>query len=300
MQGRTPLVPVPTGVGLFPGEVYYVPKKFIERDANLVHWSPQPAGGHFAACEQPELFAEDVRALRPQDPVLMPASRDRFGVVSYVFHAGGLVADLAADVASAALGRGRRHERRAPTSWSASASRDAGRLLADAGVTVSSVMAIGPAVACGDTGSIDAELAVLEAAAAIGAPGVLAFTGPRGDYSAREADARCRAWLERLAPRAVELDLVVMLEPMFPMMRAYSYVHTLSHAFELVADLDGAKVVVDTASPLVGSDGSSSCSTAHVDDVGTVQLTNVSSEALDARRFTRARRSTRARSRSGS
>ena len=62
VEGREPLVPVPTGVGLFPGEVYYVPKKFIERDANLVHWSPQPAGGHFAACEQPELFAEDVRA----------------------------------------------------------------------------------------------------------------------------------------------------------------------------------------------------------------------------------------------
>ena len=61
VEGRQPLVPVPTGVGVFPGEVYYVPKKFIERDANLVHWSPQPAGGHFAACEQPELFVTDVR-----------------------------------------------------------------------------------------------------------------------------------------------------------------------------------------------------------------------------------------------
>jgi len=61
VPGRTPLVPVPTGVGLFPGEVFYVPKRFVQRDANLVHWSPQPAGGHFAACEQPELFVEDVR-----------------------------------------------------------------------------------------------------------------------------------------------------------------------------------------------------------------------------------------------
>ena len=32
------------------------------RDANLVHWSPQPAGGHFAACEQPALFVEDLRS----------------------------------------------------------------------------------------------------------------------------------------------------------------------------------------------------------------------------------------------
>lgn len=59
--GRTPLVPVPTGVGIFPGEVFYVPRRFVERDANLVHWSPQAAGGHFAACEQPTLFVEDVR-----------------------------------------------------------------------------------------------------------------------------------------------------------------------------------------------------------------------------------------------
>jgi pimeloyl-ACP methyl ester carboxylesterase len=61
VPGRTPLVPVPTGVGLFPGEVFYVPRKFVEQDANLVHWSPQPRGGHFAACEQPELFVDDVR-----------------------------------------------------------------------------------------------------------------------------------------------------------------------------------------------------------------------------------------------
>jgi pimeloyl-ACP methyl ester carboxylesterase len=61
VPGRSPLVPVPTGVGLFPGEVFYVPRRFVERDANLVHWSPQAAGGHFAACEQPALFVEDLR-----------------------------------------------------------------------------------------------------------------------------------------------------------------------------------------------------------------------------------------------
>jgi pimeloyl-ACP methyl ester carboxylesterase len=59
---RTPPVAVPTGIGLFPAEVFYVPRRFVERDANLVHWSPQPAGGHFAACEQPDLFVEDLRA----------------------------------------------------------------------------------------------------------------------------------------------------------------------------------------------------------------------------------------------
>jgi sugar phosphate isomerase/epimerase len=209
-----------------------------------------------------------------------------FGVVSYVFHTGGLVADLAADAVSA--------RQAGVDGLSVDADellrigpRDAGRLLTDSGVRVSSVMAIGPGAASGDTGSIDTELAVLDAAAEIGAPGVLAFTGPRGDLPAREADARCRAWLERLAPRAVDLDLAVMLEPMFPMMRAYTYVHTLSHAFELVADLDGAKVVVDTAH-LWWDPRLVELFTTHVDDVGTVQLTNVSSKALDARRFVRA------------
>ena len=118
---------------------------------------------------------------------------------------------------------------------------------------------------------------------------MLAFTGARGDFSPREADARCRAWLERLAPRAVDLDVVLMLEPMFPMMRAYSYVHTLSHAFELVAGLDGATVVVDTGH-LWWDPRLVELFADHVDDVGTVQLTNISSEALDARRFTRGRR----------
>jgi sugar phosphate isomerase/epimerase len=210
----------------------------------------------------------------------------RFGVVSYVFHTGGLVADLAADARSA--------RDAGVDGLSVDADellrlgpREARRLVNDAGLSVSSVMAIGPAVSAGETGSIDTELAVLDATAAIGAPGVLAFTGPRGELPAREADARARAWLERLAPRAVDLDLAVMVEPMFPMMRAYTYVHTLAHAFALVADLDGAKVVIDTAH-LWWDPRLVELFAEHVDDVGTVQLTNVSSAALDARRFTRA------------
>jgi pimeloyl-ACP methyl ester carboxylesterase len=61
VAGRDPAIPVPTGVGISPGEVFYVPRKFARRDANIVHWTLQPAGGHFTACEQPELFVEDLR-----------------------------------------------------------------------------------------------------------------------------------------------------------------------------------------------------------------------------------------------
>jgi pimeloyl-ACP methyl ester carboxylesterase len=58
-----PLVTVPTGVGLFPAEVLYVPRARAARDVDLKLWSYHSAGGHFAACEQPAAFVDDVRAL---------------------------------------------------------------------------------------------------------------------------------------------------------------------------------------------------------------------------------------------
>jgi sugar phosphate isomerase/epimerase len=206
----------------------------------------------------------------------------RFGVVSRVLGRGDLVADVRAAALAGVDGMS--------VEWSEVrriSVPEARRVLTDAGLAVSSVMSIGPAVRPGGTGPIDAELETLDAAAELGAPGVLASTGPRGDYSSRDADARCRAWLERLAPRAVDLDLVLMLEPMFPMMRAHTYVHTLSHALEIVAGLDGATVVVDTGH-LWWDPRLIEQFQAHVDDIGTVQLTNISSVALDRLRYSRA------------
>lgn len=54
-------VAVPTGVARYPKEVLRFPRSWVERCYNVTHWSVMPRGGHFAAMEQPALFAEDLR-----------------------------------------------------------------------------------------------------------------------------------------------------------------------------------------------------------------------------------------------
>jgi pimeloyl-ACP methyl ester carboxylesterase len=65
--GASPAPPVPVGVitkptavAHFPGELVFWPKSYAERQYKLVQWTEMPHGGHFAAYEQPKLFAEDV------------------------------------------------------------------------------------------------------------------------------------------------------------------------------------------------------------------------------------------------
>ena len=61
-----PRVEKPTGVARFPGERAFWPRSYAERAYNLVRWSDLPAGGHFAAMEQPGLFVDELRAFRRQ------------------------------------------------------------------------------------------------------------------------------------------------------------------------------------------------------------------------------------------
>jgi pimeloyl-ACP methyl ester carboxylesterase len=53
-------VKVPVGIAHFPYEEPFPPRRYIERGYNIVHWAEMPAGGHFAALEQPSLLAEDL------------------------------------------------------------------------------------------------------------------------------------------------------------------------------------------------------------------------------------------------
>jgi pimeloyl-ACP methyl ester carboxylesterase len=56
-----PYVNVPTGVARYPKEPLRWPRAWVERQYNVTHWAVMPRGGHFAAMEQPALFAEDLR-----------------------------------------------------------------------------------------------------------------------------------------------------------------------------------------------------------------------------------------------
>ena len=55
-------VKVPTGFALFPKDIAPPPREWAERFFNVKRWTEMPRGGHFAALEEPQLLAEDIRA----------------------------------------------------------------------------------------------------------------------------------------------------------------------------------------------------------------------------------------------
>ncbi|MDQ0045452.1 epoxide hydrolase family protein [Variovorax boronicumulans] len=56
-------IAIPAAVTVFPGEIYRAPKSWTERAyRNLIYFNEVDKGGHFAAWEQPELFAVEIRA----------------------------------------------------------------------------------------------------------------------------------------------------------------------------------------------------------------------------------------------
>ena len=60
-QGAT--VNVPTGYCEFPAEIVRPPRSLAERTyRNIQRWTVMPRGGHFAAMEQPEALADEIRA----------------------------------------------------------------------------------------------------------------------------------------------------------------------------------------------------------------------------------------------
>ena len=58
---RDDFVKVPVGIARFPLEEPFPPRTYVERGFNVRRWTNMPAGGHFAAMEQPQLLADDIR-----------------------------------------------------------------------------------------------------------------------------------------------------------------------------------------------------------------------------------------------
>ena len=55
-------IKIPVAVSAFPDELYQAPKSWVEKAfPNLLYYNRQEKGGHFAAWEQPEALAKDLR-----------------------------------------------------------------------------------------------------------------------------------------------------------------------------------------------------------------------------------------------
>ena len=60
-MGKGEKVDAPTAVAVFPQDIARPPRKWAERSFNLGRWTEFTKGGHFAALEEPQLLAEDIR-----------------------------------------------------------------------------------------------------------------------------------------------------------------------------------------------------------------------------------------------
>jgi pimeloyl-ACP methyl ester carboxylesterase len=58
--GLAPMI-VPSSIAVFPKELPMPPREYAARFYNIGRWTVFPRGGHFAAMEEPELLAEDIR-----------------------------------------------------------------------------------------------------------------------------------------------------------------------------------------------------------------------------------------------
>jgi pimeloyl-ACP methyl ester carboxylesterase len=57
-------ISIPFAISVFPGELYQAPHSWAKRayPHNLIHYNRLDRGGHFAAWEQPQLFADEMRS----------------------------------------------------------------------------------------------------------------------------------------------------------------------------------------------------------------------------------------------
>jgi sugar phosphate isomerase/epimerase len=169
---------------------------------------------------------------------------------------------------------------------------EAARVLAGEGLRASSYLPLGDILRVdgpddrGGSG-LDEAARQLDVAARLGATGALVATGRLGARRQDEADAICRDWLARAGALAVERDVRIMLEPMHPLMRRWSYVHTTRDALALVRGIAGVGIALDLGH-VWWEHGLEVRIREHVDEIVSVQVTNVDTAALEELRYERA------------
>jgi pimeloyl-ACP methyl ester carboxylesterase len=63
VEQKTTDIAIPVAVTVFPGEIYQAPRSWAERSyRKLIYFNEVNKGGHFAAWEEPQLFAAELRA----------------------------------------------------------------------------------------------------------------------------------------------------------------------------------------------------------------------------------------------
>jgi sugar phosphate isomerase/epimerase len=166
--------------------------------------------------------------------------------------------------------------------------RDAGvdraaRFLREGGVVASSLL--GTRLTAGRS-SEDEVRSVLEVATELGAPSILVSVGPREGRSVADADREAARWFEAMAPLGVDHGARIALEPMHPILRSMTYVHTLRHAAALTGGRPGTGLVVDLAHLWWDADLVDDVA-AHVGEIVTVQVSGVPTESLREMRYER-------------
>ncbi|WP_204985800.1 hypothetical protein [Microvirga pakistanensis] len=62
-KATTDHVAVPTGCSLYPKEIPRPSRRWaVKRYNNIIYWNELAPGGHFAALEQPHIFASELRS----------------------------------------------------------------------------------------------------------------------------------------------------------------------------------------------------------------------------------------------
>lgn len=207
----------------------------------------------------------------------------RYAVIELVLRQGSFAADVAMAKAAGVAALGVHAE-----TVDAVGTDEARRILEGEGLGVSSYVGLQPILQeDGSLASLDEAARRVEVAAALGAPGAVLITGPQGALSLPDAEKICRDWLEQAGEAARSGGTRIMLEPIHPIMRDLSFVHTLAHGLAMVEGIDGAGVVLDVGH-VWWEQNLDELVRAHMAEIVSVQLTNVDAGALLDRRYERA------------